>query len=205
MCALVLLFAFAVQSFAGETIEAFGFKWSVPVAADWKLQDGVLNLTVPRPSEKPRRPIQYALAQTPDYVKVTIEAEVYKEPLGQRNRRTSLMFVYAWRDADHFNYAHISVDAARQAAHHNGIFHVYGGDRVRISSEEGPGTLVEDRWQKVRLEYDARTGLVEVFVDGKTSPSLKAVDLSLGAGKVGLGSFFDLGQFRNVKISGTTQ
>lgn len=205
MRAWLLLVAFPAQLFAGESIEAFGLKWTVPVAADWKLEEGVLNLIVPRPSEKPRRPLQYALAQTPDYVKVTLEAEVRKEPAGQRNRRTSLILVYAWRDAGHFNYAHISVDAARQQPVHNGIFHVYGGDRVRISSEEGPGTLVEDRWQKVRLDYDARTGMVEVFVDGKTSPSLKAVDLSLGAGKVGLGSFFDLGQFRNVRITGTMQ
>ena len=54
----------------------------------------------------------------------------------------------------------------------------------------------------MRLVYDGRTGKVEVFVDGQTSPSLRAYDLSLGAGKVGLGSFFDTGEFRNVKIHG---
>jgi hypothetical protein len=30
---------------------------------------------------------------------------------------------------------------------------------------------------------------------------MQAVDTTLGAGKVGIGSFFDLGQFRRVKIS----
>jgi hypothetical protein len=54
----------------------------------------------------------------------------------------------------------------------------------------------------MRLVYDGRTGKVEVFVNGQTSPSMQAVDTSLGAGKVGLGSFFDLGSFRRVRITG---
>jgi hypothetical protein len=192
----------AAASPAADTIDAFGLKWSVPIAADWKVApDGVLQLLVPRPSTQPRRPTQFALAQTKDYTKVTVEVEVRKEPLATRNRRTSLIIVYAFRDADHFNYAHLSVDTGKQAAHHNGIFHVYGGDRVRISSEEGPSTLVEG-WQSVKLVYDGTTGRVDVWVDGKTSPSMRAVDMSLGAGKVGIGSFFDLGEFRNVRISG---
>ena len=191
---------------AADRIEAFGLTWRVPVAADWKLVteagEPVLRLTVPRPFTEPRRPLQYALAETQDYTRVTVEAEVRKEPFGTRQRRTSLIFVYAWRDETHFNYAHLSVDSGEQVAVHNGIFHVYGGERVRISPLTGPGTLDEGRWQKVRLEYDASKGLVEVFVDGKTSPALRAVDLSLGAGKVGIGSFFDLGEFRRVRITG---
>ncbi len=43
----------------------------------------------------------------------------------------------------------------------------------------------------------------KVFVDvaGKKMPSLRAVDLSLAAGRVGVGSFF--AQFRNLKAQGT--
>jgi len=193
----------AQDSTAG-TFEAFGHKWSVPVLADWKFENGILNLLTPRPSTQPRLPSQYALADTPDFLKVTIEAEMQAEPKATRKRRNSLILVYAWKDKDHFNYAHLSVDAAAQQPVHNGIFHVYGGDRVRISSTEGPGTLVDGQWQKVKLVYDGRSGRVDVWVDGQTSPSLRAVDMSLGAGKVGIGSFFDMGQFRNVRISGET-
>ena len=135
-------------------------------------------------------------------VSVTLEAEVKKEPAALRNRKNSLIFIYAYRDPDHFNYAHLSDDTGAATDVHNGIFHVYGGDRVRISSTVGAATLTEERWYKVRLVYDGRSGSVEVFVNGQTSPSLRAVDMSLGAGKVGLGSFFDTGQFRNVKIDG---
>jgi hypothetical protein len=39
-------------------------------------------------------------------------------------------------------------------------------------------------------------------VNGKRNPSLEAVDLSLRHGRVGLGSFDETGDFRNVKITG---
>ncbi len=200
------ILATALGAWGADTIEVFGMRWSVPIAADWKVthQDGVptLQLLVPRPSTQPRRPTQFALAETPPYLRVTVEAEVKKELLAARNRRTSLIIVYAWRDADHFNYAHLSVDSGKQEANHNGIFHVYGGDRVRISSLEGPATLTSEDWHQVRLVYDGRTGKVEVFVNGVTSPSMQAVDTTLSAGKVGIGSFFDLGSFRRVRLTG---
>jgi hypothetical protein len=139
-----------------------------------------------------------------DYITVTVEAEMKKEPQELRKRKNFLIVVYAWRDKDHFNYAHLSDDNGQKSPQHNGIFHVFGGDRVRISSVEGPDTLTEERWYKVKLVYDGRTGKVQVWVDGKTSPSLVACDMSLGAGKVGLGSFFDTGEFRNVRIQGET-
>ncbi|MCC6588610.1 MAG: hypothetical protein IT168_18085 [Bryobacterales bacterium] len=203
--ALLLLF---LPAAAQPTMEALGQKWTVPIADDWKVEsvDGIptLQLLVPRPSTQPRRPTQYALAQTPDYQQLTLELEMKKEPAALRNRRTSLMIVYAWRDKDHFNYAHLSVDAARQQSVHNGIFHVYGGDRVRISSEEGPPTLTDESWHKVKLVYDGSKGRVDVYVNGESSPSMRAVDLSLGAGKFGIGSFFDLGSFRKLKVTGKT-
>src|SRR5437588_11447766 len=97
---------------ASDTIEVFGLRWKVPIAADWKLEsiDGAptLSLLVPRPSTQPRRPTQFAIADTPDYISVTLEAEVKREPKALRDRKTSLMFVYAYRDPDHFNYVHIS-------------------------------------------------------------------------------------------------
>jgi len=203
---IVILTLCAAAGGAADTIEVFGLRWKVPIAADWKVtsENGVptLELLVPRPATQPRRPTQFALADTPDYIRVTVEAEVKKEPEAARQRRTSLLIVYAWRDPDHFNYAHLSVDTAKQQPVHNGIFHVYGGDRVRISSQDGPATLASEDWHKVRLVYDGRTGKVEVFVNGLTSPSMQATDTTLSAGKVGLGSFFDLGQFRRVKITG---
>jgi hypothetical protein len=199
------LFSLLPAAFAADTMEAFGLQWSVPTAADWRLEslEGIptLQLLVPRPSTAPRRPTQYALADTPDYRKLDLQFEVKQEPAALRNRHNSVMIAYAWRDGNHFNYAHLPVDAAKNQPVHNGIFHVYGGDRVRISSEDGPATLRSEEWHKVRLLYDGTTGRVDVWVDGETSPSMRAVDLSLGAGRFGIGSFFDMATFRNLKVS----
>lgn len=172
----------------------------VPIASEWAVdgtgKDQVLRMLVARPSTQPRRPAQQAIAETPPFQDVTLEAEVKRD-------RSSLILIYAWRDENHFNYAHLSVDESTKAPVHNGIFHVYGGDRVRISQEAGPAALPTTDWTPVKLTYTAKTGEVWVEVAGTRLPSLHAIDLSLGAGRVGIGSFFETAQFRNVKISGT--
>lgn len=180
-----------------EEIEAFGLRWQVIAASDWKVQDGELHLITPRPQQaNPRRPIQFALARTEPLARFTLEVEVKRsEPRG------SLLLVYAWQKDGYFNYVHLSDDAASQVEVHNGVFHCFGGDRVRISPLEGPGSLPTSGWHAVRMEYDAASGLVQAWVDGKTSPSLKAVDLSLGAGRVGLGSFFNTASFRRFRLA----
>jgi hypothetical protein len=184
---------------AADTLRAFGREWQVPAAADWKVdrEDGteVLRLLQSRgPLPGPRRPIQFALTDT-DYARVSIEADV--KPLAR-----SLLIVFAYRDPAHFNYAHLSTDTGAQQPVHNGIFHVYGGERVRISSERGPAAFAATgRWYHVVLNHDAGTGAVGVTVDGEPVPALKAVDLSLAGGKVGFGSFDETAEFKNVKIA----
>lgn len=180
-----------------EKIRAFGMDWQVISAADWKVEGSEVQLVTARPQQAdPRRPIQFALAETEPIGRFTLEVEVQRsKPKG------SLILVYAWQRDGYFNYVHLSDDAAGKAEVHNGIFHCYGGDRVRISPKEGPGTLLREDWHKVKVAYDANKGLVEAWVDGQTSPSLKGVDLSLGTGRIGFGSFFNTAGFRNWKLT----
>lgn len=194
---LLLLVAFT--AWAGERIEAFGHRWLVPVASEWTVEGSgsgqVLKMLVARPATQPRRPTQFALADTAPFEEVTLEAEVKRDG-------GSLILVYAWRGENHFNYAHLSEDTAEKQPVHNGIFHVYGGDRVRISSTAGDASLPSKEWTPVKLVYSAKTGTVEIETAGRKLPSLRGVDLSLGAGRVGIGSFFEKAQFRNVRIKG---
>lgn len=183
-------------------LRIFGFDWSVPDPADWRVtvdaQQPTLRLAVGKepPPTGPRRPMQFAIAQTQPFSRVTIEADV--KPLGR-----SLLLVFAYRDPAHFDYAHLSIDRGSKQPNHNGIFHVYGGERVRISSESGPAAFPADqRWYHVILTHDGATGEVNVQVDGNRVPALHAVDLSLPSGRVGLGSFDETAEFKNVAISG---
>ncbi len=200
---LVILAVSAVITNAADKLTVFGREWTVPVASDWKIEqhDGVevLRLAEHRgPLPGPRRPIQFALRDFAEYGNLTFEADV--KPLGG-----SLLIVFAYRDDAHFDYAHLSVDPGTKQPVHNGIFHVYGGERVRISSEQGPAAFSSSgRWYHVRLVHDADNGTVGVTVDGAAVPALEAVDRSLGSGKAGIGSFDETGEFRNVKISTAT-
>jgi hypothetical protein len=198
-----LLFVASTLS-AATPLNVFGHTWNVPVASDWKV-DGeggaqVLHLVTPRGPVPgpPRRPTQFALLDTPGYSKVTVEADV--KPL-----QKSLIIVFNYRDEAHFDYAHLSSDTGLAQPVHNGIFHVYGGERVRISDPQGPPSFPEkDQWYHVKLVHDGKTGTVDVTVNGKPIPTLHAVDLSLKSGKIGLGSFDETGYFKNVKVSGQT-
>ena len=186
----------------GGTLSVFGYQWQVYNPADWSVTtDGgtpMLSLNTGRePLSGPRRPFQFALAQTADFTKVTVEADM-------RPRKRSLIIVFDYRDPAHFDYAHLSTDTGRKQPVHNGVFHVFGGERVRISSQDGPAAFAaKDRWYHVVLHYDGSKGEVHVTVDGKEIPALHAFDLSMNSGKVGLGSFDEVGDFKNVKIHGT--
>jgi hypothetical protein len=193
---LGVLLLLAGTVWADETIAALGRKFSVPVAADWKASSELLELVVKHEPGKPRRPKQFALLEEGPYSSFTLEVDV------KRNGK-SLILVFAHQDDDHFNYAHISVDDPAKQNVHNGVFHVFGGDRVRISPlEGGPGLLPTTDWTHVKLVWDGKTGEVVCYANGKTSGALRAVDLSLKHGRVGFGSFNETGSFRNLKITG---
>jgi hypothetical protein len=198
---LALFLALAgVAANAADTLEIFGRTWTVRVGSDWKAdrenKEPVLRLVTNRgPLPGPRRPIQFALADVANYARLAVEADVM--PLGR-----SLMIVFAYRDEAHFDYAHLSTDRAAAQPVHNGIFHVYGGERVRISSEQGPASFqAAGRWYRVKLTHDASTGAVAVTVDGQHVPALEAIDRSLGPGKVGFGSFDETAAFRDIRIA----
>jgi hypothetical protein len=197
---LLLLSALALT--AADNLEIFGHQWTVPNASDWSTGEEagspVLHLVTGRnPLPGPRRPFQFALADTPPFRKVTIEADA--KPLGR-----SVMLVFAYRDPAHFDYAHFSIDTGIKQPVHNGVFHVYGGERVRISSPDGPSAFqTNKRWYHIKLVWDGSTGNVQGSVGGREIPALHAVDLSLREGKIGIGSFDETGDFKNVKITGT--
>lgn len=201
MKSLVLVSALALNLAAATGfLHAFGHSWTVPEPGDWKVAsesgDEIVHLVTARgPVPGPRRPIQFALSDLPPMRDATVEMDA-------RPLKRSLIIVYNYRDDAHFDYAHLSTDTGVKQPVHNGIFHVFGGERVRISSQAGPAAFPEsNRWYHVKLVANGTTGSVEVTVDGKSVPALHAVDLSISDGKVGFGSFDEIADFKNVKVS----
>lgn len=194
---LLFLAISASLAAADNTISFLGHSWTVQDPADWKIEGNVLQLirSAEPPPGVPRRPQKFALADLGPFRRVTVTADV------RRNGR-SVIIIYAWQDANHFNYAHISSDTAEAQNVHNGMFHVFKGERVRMSPLDGPASLPTKDWTPVKLVFDGVTGRCYVEVNGKRNPSLDAVDLSLRWGRVGFGSFDETGDFRNIKIEG---
>jgi hypothetical protein len=200
---LAALFLLAVSTItAADTLTAFGHHWNVLNASDWKVEGAggstILHLVTHRgPLPGPRRPCQIAVADTQNFEKVVFEADL-------RPLQKSMIVVFCYRDPAHFNYAHLSTDTGVQQPVHNGVFHVFGGERVRISSQEGPPAFAKTGdWCHVRLVHDGKSGEVRVSVNGREVTALHAVDLSLKSGKIGVGSFDETGDFKNIKITGT--
>jgi len=193
---LPLLLLCAGVVYAADSIDVFGTPWTVPLASEWKVENRELHLITTRGPDKnkPRRPQQFALSSK-EYGSFHLEADV-------KVLQRSLIIVYAYKDEAHFNYAHLSTDTGAKQPVHNGIFHVFGGERVRISSTEGPPSFAAvNEWNHVAVDYDAKAGKLVVLVNGKPNPSVTAVDLSLGSGRIGLGSFDETAVFKNLKIA----
>jgi hypothetical protein len=188
---------------AQDKLTVFGHSWTVPSAHDWKVSEdagsSMLQLLVGRePLPGPRKPGQFALMEMAPATQLTLEADV-------RPTKRSLMIVYAYQDPEHFDYVHFSTDTAMKQPVHNGVFHVYGGERVRISAASGPAAFSGiNKWFHIKVQWNGTTGEVQGFVDGAPVPALHAVDLSLSEGKVGIGSFDETGDFKNVKVETRT-
>lgn len=194
---IALLLSAGMAALAEETVQALGKTWSVPIAAEWKVENDTLQLLVPRPQEKPRRPKQFATLQEGPYSDFTLDVDVLC-------KEGAFIVVYAYQDAAHFNYAHFSADDPAKQPVHTGVFHVFGGDRVRISpTEGGPGALTKTKWHRVKMTWSGKTGELIAYLDGKTTSAHRGIDLSLKHGRIGLGSFFNTAEFRNFKVQGT--
>ncbi|MEW6237458.1 MAG: hypothetical protein AB1656_18910 [Candidatus Omnitrophota bacterium] len=111
-----------------------------------------------------------------------------------------LCFIFGWIDASHFYYAHIAPAADDYA---NSIFIVNGEPRVSIALERTAGTAwVDGKYHDVRIERNAGKGTIEVFFDNAPNPIMRAVDSHFTAGRLGLGSFDDTGNFDDIRVWG---
>jgi hypothetical protein len=175
----------------------FNAEWDID-GGDWQISNGVLLLTKPgTPSGPIRRPATVAIFKTPPMQRVTIEAEIRcTTPVDVVYRDLQLIFGY--ESPTRFYYTHLSgiTDDV-----HNGVFLVDNADRRRIDSGRTPPVLKDQAWHRVRLERDGSSGRIQIYVDGATAPAFDLTDATIKTGRVGLGSFDDTGEFRNVVVT----
>jgi hypothetical protein len=182
-----------------------GRNWAPVTPSKWRFpgHEAILaEAGVARPG--PRRPFEYAvLTAGPSYGSVRIDAEVRIDtPVEITNR--DVIIVFDHQSDTKFAYAHLSTDNTIYP--HNGIFVVNDADRVRIEdqwngSKGAPPAITDTNWHKVRVVRCASSGEIAVYVDGSKRPLMTAVDTTLTSGRVGFGSFDNIGRMRGLTVS----
>jgi hypothetical protein len=182
--------------------------WDPLTDEKWAFERGQVILTErgtnPGP---PRRPFEYAIVTAgPELSSISLSAEVrIDEPVEISNR--DVILVWNYQSPTRFYYAHLSTDNTIYP--HNGIFVVNDADRLRIDDQwngvdlGAPPAITDAAWHDVRLDYDAETGEIAVFVDGAAEPLMTATDTTFSGGRVGFGSFDNYGRARHVSVVGT--
>uniref|UniRef100_UPI0039BFC956 PQQ-dependent sugar dehydrogenase n=1 Tax=Lentzea alba TaxID=2714351 RepID=UPI0039BFC956 len=182
--------------------------WQPVTPALWQFPGREVVLAQPgvaRPG--PRRPFEYAvLKKGPEFGSVQIDAQVRLDtPVAESNR--DVIIVFGYKSDTEFYYAHLSSD--NKIYPHNGIFVVNNADRKRLDLQwdearsVGAAPAVTDTaWHRVRVKHCADTGEIAVYMDGSRFPLMTAVDKTFASGRVGFGSFDNIGRLRDLRVHG---
>jgi hypothetical protein len=181
--------------------------WAPVTPAKWQFPGSEVILVEAGTAQPgPRRPFEYAvLTAGPEFRSVQIDAEVRLDtPVPIVNR--DVVIVFGYQSPTRFYYAHLSTDNTIYP--HNGIFVVNDADRLRIDDQwngsvGAPPAIVDAEYHKVRVRHCASTGEIAVFVDGARTPLITTTDHTFGSGRVGFGSFDNIGRMRRLTVTGT--
>lgn len=111
-----------------------------------------------------------------------------------------MCLIFGYQDASHFYYVHLG---EKTDPHANQIFIVNGAPRIKISEKTNAGTPWKDKtWHQVKIVRRVNDGLIEIYFDDMETPQMVAHDKKFVWGRIGLGSFDDLGQWDDVTLRG---
>ena len=177
--------------------------WKPTDAAAWKIIDsgksGKAYSLFQQSKYKPphRSPFNIALLDDMEVTEFRIEADVLSAAREYGHR--SMVMVFGYQDPAHFYYVHFG---KQMDDHANQIFIVNDAPRIKISKTTTSGTPWNDEWHHVKIERNPGTGDIRIYFDDMEKPTMTAVDKTFTWGKVGLGSFDDVGNWDNVKLWG---
>jgi hypothetical protein len=148
-----------------------------------------------------RRPAALAILKSEPLTDLTLRLELRSTAPADLAVR-DVQLIVGYQSPTRFYYIHLS---AKTDAVHNGIFIVDNADRKRIDEPTSKAHLVDQAWHRVRIERNTATGTIAVFFDDLPTPILSATDKTHAWGRVGVGSFDETGEFRNLEVVGTVK
>jgi hypothetical protein len=177
-------------------------RWKPTDAKAWKVvetKDGKALSQHAQSKYKPkvRSPLNYALVKDLVVGDFVLEAKVKSTARDYGHRDVCLFF--GWQSPEKFYYVHL---AKKADDHANQVFIVNDKPRVKVSKTTTEGTNWTDGWHQVKIVRKVTDGTVEVFFDDMKKPAMTATDKTFAQGQVGVGSFDDTAEWRDVKVSG---
>ena len=201
-CGLVVWFAQELPVLQTEDFEKGIEKWEFSDPQAWKVVEtdkgkslGLVEKTTPKTPH--RSPFGIALLKDVVVGDFVLEADMKSTVKDYGHRDLCLIFGY--QDNAHFYYSHLGKKTDKHA---NQIFIVNGADRMMISTRTTEGTNWSDDWHHVKVVRKTADGTIEVYWDDMKTPVQTATSKVFLKGRVGIGSFDDLGHFDNVVVRG---
>jgi hypothetical protein len=175
--------------------------WTLDGSGEWAMEGDVLALTTAgTPAGAIRRPGALAIFSGAEFGDVSMTVDIRSTaPMPDVTPNRDVLLVVGYQSPTRFYYVHIS---SRRDEVHNGIFLVDDADRRRIDTRSDVTPLVDQAWHRARVERDASTGRIDVYIGDGAQPIMTATDTTLPHGHVGVGSFDDTAEFRRMRIRG---
>jgi hypothetical protein len=143
-----------------------------------------------------RSPLNIALAKDAEFG--SFDMTVRLKQTGREYGHRDLCLFFGYRDPAHFYYLHL---ATKADDHANSVFIVNDAPRRSIAETRTNGTAWDDQFHTVRIRRDADSGKIEVFFDDMTKPVMTATDTNFKTGRIGVGSFDDVGLFDDIHVA----
>jgi len=178
-------------------------KWEPMDPKAWKIdaeKDGNKVLSMFQDSKyktKVRSPINYGLIK--DLVVGDFVMDLRMQSLTKDYGHRDLCLFFGHQDPTHFYYVHMALKAD---PHAHSIFIVNGKERVSIAKERTKGLVWGDGWHKVRIVRKVDDGTIQVYFDDMNKPIMVAEDKNFTWGRIGVGSFDDIGNYDDIVIRG---
>jgi hypothetical protein len=185
-----------------EDFEKGADRWEVTDGNAWKLvrtPKGSFFSQFQQSKYTPpyRSPLNIALLKDVVVGDFVLTARVQSTARDYPHRDMCLFFGY--QDSSHFYYVHLG---QRADDHANQIFIVNKAARSKISTRSTEGTRWDNEWHTARIVRRVRDGTIEVYFDDMKVPVMTATDRTFAAGRIGLGSFDDTGNWDDIQLWG---
>ena len=169
-----------------------------PAAWEWQEDGESTSLILKKPSHyKPkfRRPFNLAWFGGTELESFTLTCEARLDVFNKGNNDVCIAF--GGRSESEFYYAHLGETADGV---HLQLHVVNNADRKAITTNRAKILPWKpEHWHPIKLVRDASSGSIKVWFEDQLV--LEATDKTFGKGRIGFGSFDDLGAFRKVTIS----